>query len=72
MRLTLQVRLEHAGWVASRWEDVDQHVAGRPRRRYYRFTPDGAGLARDALAAASARQRRPGGATGAPVPGGAS
>src|SRR4051794_4470419 len=34
-------RLEACGWVESRWEDLDPHEAGRPRRRYYRLTPDG-------------------------------
>jgi PadR family transcriptional regulator PadR len=47
-------RLEKADLVASRWEDdVDPHEAGRPRRRYYKITPDGAELARDALARAT-------------------
>src|SRR4051812_44705096 len=43
-------RLEGAGWVESRWEDVDAKAAGRPARRYYRLTADGAESARDALA----------------------
>jgi PadR family transcriptional regulator PadR len=48
------MRLEKFGLVESRWEDhVDPHEVGRPRRRYYRLTPDGAELARDALARAS-------------------
>ena len=34
-------RLEGCGWLESRWEDLDPHDAGRPRRRYYRLTPDG-------------------------------
>jgi DNA-binding PadR family transcriptional regulator len=34
-------RLEGWGWLRSRWEDLDPHDAGRPRRRYYRLTPDG-------------------------------
>lgn len=34
-------RLEGAGWVESRWEDVDPQVAGRPARRYYRLTGEG-------------------------------
>ena len=45
-------RLEHAGWLASRWEDVDPKEQGRPRRRYYRLSGDGAGRARSALAQA--------------------
>lgn len=60
-------RLESAGWVESRWEEVDQRAARRPRRRYYRFSrgpTDGAAAARLALAEADerqrARQRRPG------------
>lgn len=53
-------RLEATGWVTSRWEDVDQHAAGRPRRRYYRFATgpvDGAAAARAAVAGAQERQR---------------
>jgi PadR family transcriptional regulator, regulatory protein PadR len=44
-------RLERYGWLESRWEDPAEHVAeGRPRRRYYQFTADGAERARLALA----------------------
>ncbi|MCK2217373.1 PadR family transcriptional regulator [Actinomadura sp. ATCC 31491] len=51
-------RLERLGWVESRWEDPSAHErAGRPRRRYYRITPDGAERARDAVARAY-RSRR--------------
>ncbi|WP_194822396.1 helix-turn-helix transcriptional regulator [Micromonospora sp. S-DT3-3-22] len=47
-------RLERAGWVESYWEDPAEHEdAGRPRRRYYRFTSDGAETARLALAEAT-------------------
>jgi PadR family transcriptional regulator, regulatory protein PadR len=42
-------RLEGIGWLESRWEDVEASTAGRPARRYYRFAPDGAGHARQAL-----------------------
>ncbi|MFI6886776.1 PadR family transcriptional regulator [Streptosporangium canum] len=45
-------RLEGIGWLESRWEESDPHEQGRPRRRYYRFTPDGAEHARCALAQA--------------------
>lgn len=45
-------RLEGLGWVESRWEDADPHAAGRPRRRYYWLTTDGAARARIALAQA--------------------
>lgn len=43
-------RLEGMGWLESRWEEVDPSRAGRPRRRYYRLSPDGAEKARHALA----------------------
>ena len=52
-------RLEQVGWVESRWEDPATHeAAGRPRRRFYRLRPDGAELARDALARAYQPRRR--------------
>jgi len=53
-------RLERAGWAESMWEDPARHEAeGRPRRRYYRLTRDGADLARVALdSAARDRARR--------------
>ncbi|MFO1427424.1 MAG: helix-turn-helix transcriptional regulator [Steroidobacteraceae bacterium] len=35
------LRLEAAGWLASRWEAIDPSVAGRPRRRLYRLTRTG-------------------------------
>jgi DNA-binding PadR family transcriptional regulator len=47
---------ENAGWVRRRDEDVDPHVAGRPRRRYYALTPAGVGAARAALAGAQRRR----------------
>jgi len=47
-------RLEHEyGWVASRWEDIKPEEEGRPRRRYYRLTEDGAERARIALSKAA-------------------
>ncbi len=56
-------RLEGYGWLTSRWEDVDPSVEGRPPRRYYRLTADGAPAARAALARAyrpsPARRLRP-------------
>lgn len=54
-------RLRRAGLVAARWED--QRVAereGRPRRRYYELTGDGAGALRagaERVARASAALR---------------
>jgi len=45
-------RLEQVKWVESHWEDAATHIAeGRPRRRYYKLTKDGAEQARHALAA---------------------
>ncbi|WP_250562607.1 PadR family transcriptional regulator [Sphaerisporangium fuscum] len=53
-------RLEQIGWVESRWEDPDAHVSeGRPRRRYYRMTTDGAELGREAVAKAYRSRRQP-------------
>jgi PadR family transcriptional regulator PadR len=40
-------RLEKTGWLTSEWEDPAVHEAeGRPRRRMYRLTPEGAEQAR--------------------------
>jgi PadR family transcriptional regulator, regulatory protein PadR len=47
-------RLEREfGWLDSRWEDINPEDEGRPRRRYYRLTEDGAERARIALARAT-------------------
>ena len=43
-------RLEMANWVAGEWEDIDPSDAGRPKRRFYKLTPQGQVGARDALA----------------------
>src|ERR1700730_12941817 len=32
------LRLESAGWLNSRWEELDPHEAKRPRRRLYKLT----------------------------------
>lgn len=48
-------RLEDNGWVTSRWEDIDPTDEGRPRRRYYRLTPDGIAMAKAAVQATSHR-----------------
>ena len=48
-------RLEGLGWAESRWEDTDPQREGRPRRRYYRLSQDGAESARIALAQATTR-----------------
>lgn len=62
----IMARLEAAGWVESSWEDIDPRVAGRPARRYYRLTAEGAASARSALAAAerALSRHRPGPAVG--------
>ena len=52
----IMARLERAGWVASRWEELDQHKAGRPRRRFYRITASGLQHARDAVIVADRRR----------------
>ncbi|GAA4263968.1 PadR family transcriptional regulator [Dactylosporangium darangshiense] len=44
-------RLQRAGWVEAHWEQLDPVAAGRPARRYYRLTADGAATARSELAA---------------------
>jgi PadR family transcriptional regulator, regulatory protein PadR len=52
-------RLEGVGWVESSWEDPDLGIRdGRPRRRYYQLTKDGAEQARVALAEISARHAK--------------
>jgi DNA-binding PadR family transcriptional regulator len=45
-------RFEKIGWLESTFEEIDPHREGRPRRRYYRLSRNGAELARHALAAA--------------------
>jgi PadR family transcriptional regulator PadR len=47
-------RLENAGILLHRVEDVEPAQVGRPKRKYYAFTPDGAERARHALARAYA------------------
>jgi len=46
-------RLEGLGWLESRWEAAVPTEEGRPRRRYYELTRDGAERARIALAQAT-------------------
>jgi PadR family transcriptional regulator, regulatory protein PadR len=38
-------KLRRAGVLVAEWEQIDPTQEGRPRRRYWRFTPDGAALA---------------------------
>jgi PadR family transcriptional regulator, regulatory protein PadR len=35
-------RLERAGWLESRWEEEEPKALGRPRRRLYHLTAEGA------------------------------
>jgi PadR family transcriptional regulator, regulatory protein PadR len=42
-------RLEADGAVVARWEEIDQSIEMRRRRRYYRLTPSGESIARSAL-----------------------
>ena len=59
-------RLEKLGLLTHRVEDIDPSHEGRPKRKYYSFTTDGAAQARVALARtyssapARAGVRRPG------------
>ena len=43
-------RLEHEGWLEVHDEDIDETVAGRPKRRLYRLTAIGEREARRAVA----------------------
>lgn len=50
-------RMERAGMLDSKWEDVDPSDVGRPRRRLYRLTSKGATVGRKAVAAYKPRVR---------------
>jgi DNA-binding PadR family transcriptional regulator len=50
-------RLEELGLLASRWEDVPA-IAGRPRRRLYELTGEGAEVGELALGRVMAAQPR--------------
>jgi DNA-binding PadR family transcriptional regulator len=54
----LLYKFEELGWLESRFEEIDPSEAGRPRRRYYRLTPDGAEFAREALTRGRKSQRQ--------------
>lgn len=43
------MRFEEAGWLESRWEDVEPSEVGRPRKRLYRITPSGLARASQAF-----------------------
>jgi PadR family transcriptional regulator PadR len=53
-------RLQDAGWLTTHWEDTDPADLGRPARRFYRLTADGASQARTALAHLRAQTTVPG------------
>jgi PadR family transcriptional regulator, regulatory protein PadR len=60
-------RLEADGWIEGEWENIDEAVAGRRRRRYYRLSGVGEREARRVLAETAARlapPARPGWITG--------
>jgi len=61
-------RLEHDGWLAGSWEQIDEHEEGRRRRRYYRLTAVGEVQAR-ALLIETARSLLPPEARRAPEAG---
>ena len=52
-------RLERSGWLTSEQEEVDPAAIGRPARRLYRLTPDGAVAAHLELARLSDSLRPP-------------
>ncbi|EXG81693.1 PadR family transcriptional regulator [Cryptosporangium arvum] len=52
-------RLTEARWLTADWEAIDPVAAGRPARRYYRLTAEGAVEARRALAELRARTSPP-------------
>lgn len=54
-------RLEHAGYLRSKWEDASAaHAEGRPARRYFTLTASGAAALRAALARYRALRPLPG------------
>jgi PadR family transcriptional regulator PadR len=55
----LVARLERAGWLESEWEPPAEE--GRPRRRYYRLTREGAARAERTLRRPALRPRPAGG-----------
>lgn len=59
-------RLEACGWLESWWEDLGQEAVGRPRRRFYRLTRDGAVGAVRSLHRAEAQAARAARAGGVP------
>ena len=35
------IKLEERGWLKARWENINPHVEGRPKRHYYGITKRG-------------------------------
>lgn len=69
----LLMRFEQAGCLTSDWEGVDPRAAGRPRRRLYQLTGQGAEVGRRALEEAQRELVSGFGRTpGFPLPGGTS
>jgi DNA-binding PadR family transcriptional regulator len=52
----LLARLEKAGWITGRIEQIDPRELARPARRYYRLTAEGAEHAREELARIAERR----------------
>jgi DNA-binding PadR family transcriptional regulator len=52
-------RLQEAGWLVAYWEEINSTEQGRPARRYYRLTPEGAAQARQTLAELRAQTAMP-------------
>lgn len=48
-------RLQHAGWLTRRREEIDASEVGRPARHLYQLSDDGAERARQELALLSAQ-----------------
>ena len=62
-------RLQEEGLVTSEWEPPPADGAGRPPRKYYRLTAEGARTARLELAQASLQALRSSRKTARPAPG---
>jgi DNA-binding PadR family transcriptional regulator len=62
-------RLQDEGLVTSRWEPQPEDAGGRPPRKYYQLTAEGARTARVELAQASSTAPRRAHGTARPAPG---
>jgi DNA-binding PadR family transcriptional regulator len=63
-------RLQQEGLVDSEWEPQRHDAGGRPPRKYYQLTAEGARVARLELARAPSSARRARHGTAQPAPGG--